>query len=80
MSKNCPKTKKDKGKTPIKARIAETEESSAEEDAAETSEDEDEREIHALVGRAKTWKTKKKMSFIKKISDLTDESDGELDF
>ena len=80
MSKNCPKPKKDKGKTPIKARIAETEESSAEENAAETSEDEDEREIHALVGKAKTWKTKKKMSFIKRITDLTDESDGELDF
>jgi hypothetical protein len=32
LSKNCPKPKKDKGKTPIKARIAETEESSAKED------------------------------------------------
>ena len=79
MSKNCPKPKKDKGKTPVKARIAETEESSAEEDAAETSEDEEVRDAQALVGRAKKWKTKTKMSFINKIYD-NEESDKELDF
>ena len=39
LSKNCPKPKKDKGKIPVKARIAETEESSAEEDANETDDE-----------------------------------------
>src|ERR1700687_5350650 len=70
MSKNCPKLKKDKGKTPIKARIAETEENSAEEDAAETSEEDEERVAHAMVDKAKQWKTKTKMSFIRRISNL----------